>query len=52
MRRNTNRQLAPARVMRRGKTQRDHASGAWHNHRKNKEWRRLEGVQTPPERWP
>jgi hypothetical protein len=31
------------RVMRRGKTQRDHQSGAWHNHRANKEWRRLEG---------
>jgi hypothetical protein len=28
--------------MRRGKTRRDRESGAWHNHRENKELRRLE----------
>jgi hypothetical protein len=28
--------------MRRGKTQRDRESGAWQNHRQNKEMRRLE----------
>ncbi len=37
-----------SRVMRRGKTQRDRRSGAWHNHRQNKEWRRLEGKPTSP----
>jgi hypothetical protein len=30
------------RVMRSGKTTRDHASGAWDNHRRNKDWRRHE----------
>jgi hypothetical protein len=29
--------------MRPGKTRRDRESGAWTNHRQNKEWRRLEG---------
>ena len=29
-------------VMRTGKTQRDHQSGAWAHHRRNKEMRRLE----------
>lgn len=33
---------AAPRVMRRGKTKRDHASGAWANHRRNKDWRRNE----------
>jgi hypothetical protein len=47
MRRNTSRPLPSARVMRKGKTQRDRASGAWLNHRKNKDWRRLEGHETP-----
>ena len=28
------------RVMRTGKTKRDHTSGAWANHRRNKDWRR------------
>jgi len=28
--------------MRVGKTKRDHASGAWMNHRQNKAWRRHE----------
>jgi len=28
--------------MRVGKTRRDHASGAWLNHRQNKAWRRRE----------
>jgi hypothetical protein len=46
MRRNTNRMPA-TRVMRRGKTRRDRESGAWQNHRANKEWRRLESVQPP-----
>jgi hypothetical protein len=50
MRRNINRPLPSARVMRQGKTKRDHASGAWANHRKNKDWRRLEGLQKPAER--
>ncbi len=31
------------RVMRVGKTKRDRASGAWANHRRNKDWRRHEG---------
>jgi hypothetical protein len=31
---------APFRVMRTGKTQRDHASGAWATHRRNAELRR------------
>jgi hypothetical protein len=35
--------------MRRGKTRRDRESGAWINHRRNKEWRRFEG-QPPAER--
>jgi hypothetical protein len=40
--------VAPTtRVMRRGKTQRDRESGAWLHHKKNKEWRRLEGKPTP-----
>jgi hypothetical protein len=47
MRRNINRQQPATRVMRRGKTRRDRESGAWHNHRLNKEWRRLEGAQPP-----
>jgi hypothetical protein len=34
--------------MRRGKTKRDRASGAWENHRQNKEWRRLEGRPGDP----
>lgn len=39
--------VAPAgRVMRKGKTQRDRQSGAWLNHRQNKELRRLEGKPT------
>lgn len=45
MRRNVQRQPSP-RVMRRGKTMRDRESGAWQNHRVNKEWRRLEGNST------
>ena len=52
MRRNTNRTLPSARVMRQGKTRRDHSSGAWLNHRKNKDWRRLEGLEAPQERRP
>lgn len=28
--------------MRVGKTRRDHSSGAWANHRRNKDWRRHE----------
>ena len=40
--------VAPgARRMRKGKTQRDRQSGAWLNHKRNKEWRRLEGKPTP-----
>jgi hypothetical protein len=33
--------------MRRGKTNRDRASGAWENHKLNKQWRRLEGKHAP-----
>jgi hypothetical protein len=44
MRRNHTRTPGAAtKVMRVGKTKRDHTSGAWQNHRRNKEWRRLEG---------
>jgi hypothetical protein len=32
----------PARVMRAGKTKRDHESGAWTHHRHNQDLRRLE----------
>jgi hypothetical protein len=32
--------------MRRGKTRRDRQSGAWLNHKQNKDWRRLEGKPT------
>jgi hypothetical protein len=34
--------------MRKGKTKRDHQSGAWHNHRQNKELRRFEGAVGSP----
>ncbi len=44
--RRRNAQQAAHRVMRRGKTKRDRASGAWANHKQNKEWRRLEGKHT------
>jgi hypothetical protein len=47
MRRRVQRPPAATRVMRSGKTKRDRASGAWENHRQNKEWRRFEGKQIP-----
>ncbi len=51
MRRNSQMRVPPAsRVMRPGKTQRDRRSGAWTNHKLNKEWRRLESKPTPTER--
>ena len=48
MHRSSQIRVSPAnRVMRKGKTERDHASGAWTNHRKNKQWRRFEGKLPP-----
>lgn len=48
MRRSTQTRVAPSsKVMRRGKTQRDRQSGAWTNHRRNKELRRHDAKPTP-----
>jgi hypothetical protein len=38
---NTKRRAGSPRVMRAGKTRRDHDSGAWANHLRNKQMRRL-----------
>jgi hypothetical protein len=48
MRRGSQQRVTPqTRVMRRGKTQRDRHTGAWLNHKQNKEWRRLQDKATP-----